>query len=430
MDNEQFPTENSEEMRNEEQNRKLFKRYFAFFFVLFLLVGSFWIGYESGINSQAREEKIKPLGLSIVENKFYTDENKVDFSLFWKVWDLLKEKYVDQNSLDAQKMVYGAIRGMLKATDDPYTSFFDPKETKEFTQDIGGSFEGIGAELGIKDGVLTVIAPLEGSPAQKSGLLSGDKIIKIGEDITSDLTIDEAVDKIRGEKGTEVSLIILHKGEEETKEIKIIRGVIEIKSVELEFKENNIAHLKIIQFGEKTGKEFDAAMSQIIFKNASAIILDLRNNPGGFLDKAVDISSRFVPRGKTVVIEEDAAGKKESMGATGGDRLGNFKTVILINEGSASASEIMAGALRDNLGTKLIGKKSYGKGSVQELVSLPGESSVKITVAKWMTPNGDYIMDKGISPDVEVEMTVEDFKNEKDPQLDKAMEVVKEMLAK
>lgn len=418
----------SEKIDEEEKNHKLFKRYFSFFFTLFLLIGSFWIGYTSGIQKQIPTDQIFPLGKITIENKDPADRAEIDFSLFWKVWDLLEEKHVDKNSLDAQKLVYGAIKGILEATGDPYTSFFNPKETKSFAQDIEGSFEGIGAELGIKDDILTVIAPLDGSPAQKAGLLAGDKILKIDERITSDLTIDQAVELIRGKRGTEVTLIILRKGEEETKEIRITRATIEIKSVEVEFKENNITHLKIIQFGEKTTREFDAAMKEIITRNSPAIILDLRNNPGGFLDKSIDIASRFIPRGKVVVIEEDSTGKKESLYSTGGDRLGGIKTVILINEGSASASEILAGALRDNLGTKLIGKKSYGKGSVQELISLPGESSVKITVAKWLTPNGDYIMDKGITPDIEVELTTDDYKNDKDPQFDKAMEVIREML--
>ena len=419
---------NPEKINEEEKNHRIFKRYFVFFLAIFLLIGSFWIGYTSGIQKQLSENQLYPLGKTSVENKDPARGTEVDFSIFWKVWDLLKEKHVDQKSLDAQKMVYGAIKGMLEATDDPYTSFFDPKEAESFAQDIEGSFEGIGAELGIKDDILTVIAPLDGSPSQRAGLLAGDKILKINGNITSDLTIDKAVELIRGKKGTEVILVILRKGEEETKEIKIIRDTIEIKSVEVEFKENNIAHLKIIQFGEKTTKEFDAAMKEIISRNSPAIILDVRNNPGGFLDKSIEIASRFIPRGKTVVIEEDAAGKRDNLYSIGGDRLGGMKTVILINEGSASASEILAGAMRDNLGTKLIGKKSFGKGSVQELIPLPGGSSVKITVAKWLTPNGDYIMNKGISPDVEVELTAEDFKNEKDPQLDKALEIVREMM--
>lgn len=412
----------------EERNHAIFKRYFLIFAVLFLLVGSFWFGYSKGKDDGTGGVLGYPLSSTAITNKFSQDKAEVDFALFWKVWSLLEEKYVNNKTLNAQDLVYGAIKGMLKATGDPYTNFFDPKETKEFSQDISGSFEGIGAELGIKDAILTVIAPLDESPAQKAGILAGDKILKINDASTTDLAIEQAVDLIRGKKGTEVKLIVLHKGGQETSEIIITRGIIQVKSVKIEFKEGDIAHLKINQFGEKTATEFDAAMNQIISRNSRGIVLDLRNNPGGFLDKSVDIASRFIPKGKVVVIEEDGEGKKESIHTTGGDKLNGIPMVVLLNEGSASASEILAGALRDNLQSKLIGKKSFGKGSVQEFIDLPGKASVKITVAKWLTPNGDYIMEKGINPDVDVELSLEDFKNNKDPQMDKAIEIIKEMI--
>lgn len=410
----------------EKNTQNFFMKYFSFFFILVLLAGSFWLGYNNGKRSESEStlNQTSLIGTTIVLNKFSANKDTIDFALFWKVWDTLKEKYVDQGSLDAQTLVYGAIRGMLKATNDPYTTFFDPKETQEFAEDIGGSFEGIGAELGIKDNILTVIAPLDGSPAQKAGLLSGDKIIKIGDKSTTEITIDSAVDLIRGKKGTEVILTILRTGAKETKDVPIIRDTIEIKSVKLEFRDKDIAYLKINQFGEKTSKEFDVAMNQIILQGSKGIILDLRNNPGGFLASSVEIASRMIPRGKIVVTEEDGAGKKDNLYTTGGDKLSAIPIVVLINEGSASASEILAGALRDGRAVQLIGKKSFGKGSVQELINLPNKASVKITVAKWLTPSGDYIMEKGISPDIEVEFTQVDFEAEKDPQLDKAVETI------
>ncbi|MDZ4385317.1 MAG: S41 family peptidase, partial [Candidatus Moranbacteria bacterium] len=256
----------------------------------------------------------------------------------------------------------------------------------------------------------------------------GDKILQIDGKSTTDVSIDQAVDLIRGKKGSQVKLVILHKGDQETTEISITREMIKVKSVKIEFKENNIAYLKINQFGEKTSDEFDAAMNQIISRGSKGVVLDLRNNPGGFLTSSVEIASRLIPRGKVVVTEEDGAGKKDSLYTGGGDKLSGIPTVVLINEGSASASEILAGALRDNRSIQLIGKKSFGKGSVQELISLPNKSSVKITVAKWLTPNGDYIMEKGISPDIDVDLTVDDFKNDRDPQLDRAMEKIKEIM--
>jgi len=232
------------------------------------------------------------------------------------------------------------------------------------------------------------------------------------------------VDAIRGKKGTEVKLTILRSGEEETLEITVIRDTIEIKSVKLEFKPENIAYLKIIKFGEDTHKEFDTAMKEIISSNARGIVLDLRNNPGGFLDRCQKIASRMIPDKKIVVIEEDYTSARENLYTDGGDRLSSIPTVVLINEGSASASEILAAALRDNQNITLIGKKTFGKGSVQELVNLPQNSSVKITVAKWLTPNGEYIMEKGINPDIEVDLTLDDFENKRDPQLDKALEII------
>lgn len=406
-----------------DQGRKSFYRYLLIFFFIFLLILSFWLGYSRGKNSPIADQSF-PLAQTQIINK-NSPQKTADFSLFWKVWDLLKEKYVNKDSLDAQIMVYGAIKGMVQATGDPYSTFFNPAETKAFSQDLEGSFEGIGAELGIKDDILTVIAPLSGSPAEKAGLRAGDKILKVNDKTTADMTIDAAVDMIRGKKGSEVKLIILRNSEDNVREVSIIRGTISIKSVEVEFKSDNIAYLKITKFGDDTSREFDAATNQIISKNIKGIILDLRNNPGGFLDKSVDVASRTIPKGKLVVTEEDNTGKKDNLYTSGGDKLSSLPMVVLINEGSASAAEILAGALRDDRGIQLIGKKSFGKGSVQELIDLPGKSSVKITVAKWMTPNGDYIMEKGITPNIEVDLTQDDFDNNRDPQLDKALEVIK-----
>jgi len=417
--------------KNLKRNRSLFNKYLVFFVVIFLLAGSFYGGYKIGQkNSPIAEikEKSIPINQAYIDNRLPGSENKIDFSLFWKVWDLVRQKHIAKNSLDAQKMIYGAINGMLKATGDPYSYFFSPEESKSFTQDIEGSFEGIGAELGMKDGILTVVAPLEGSPAQRAGLMAGDKILKIDGKVSADMNIDEAVDIVRGKKGTSVKLTVLRSGEQETREISITRDVIEIKSVKLDFKDNNIAHLRITKFGENTDREFSDATNQIISKGTKGIILDLRNDPGGLLDKAVSIASKILPKGQVVVSEEDSQGNKENLRTTGGDKLGGIPMVVLINEGSASASEILAGALRDNQEMTLIGKKSFGKGSVQELINLPGNSSVKITIAKWLTPKGDYIMEKGITPDVEVDLTADDYINNRDPQLDKAMEVIKEKI--
>jgi carboxyl-terminal processing protease len=408
------------------RNRKVFKKSLTFFFLVAIIFTSYTVGFSRGKNVNPESSKEISLGQAVLENT--SAANRVDFSLFWKAWDTLREKHINRKDLDAQKMVYGAISGMLKATGDPYTSFFNPEENKAFSQDLGGSFEGIGAELGTKDNLLTVVAPLDGSPAQKAGLRAGDKILKIGDKIIADMTIDEAVSLIRGKKGTEVKLTILPNGEKETKEISIIRDTIEVKSIKLEFKNNDIAYVEITKFGENTDREFNTTLKAILAKNTKGIILDLRNNPGGLLDKSVTIASKMIPEGKVVVMEEDSFGKKDTFFTEGGDSLSSIPTVVLINEGSASASEILAGALRDNQNITLIGEKSFGKGTVQELINLPQGSGIKITVAKWLTPNGDYIMEKGINPDIEVKMTADDYKNDKDPQLDKALEVLNEKM--
>ena len=413
--------ENSEKLR---KNRNIFRKGLLFFLIVLFIGFSYTMGLNKGRSESGSKANNTALESAVITNK--DGNNQVDFSLFWKVWNIIKEKHINRNNLDAQKMVYGAISGMLKATGDPYTSFFDPESNKSFTEELGGSFDGIGAELDIKDNVLTVVAPLEGSPAQKAGLRSGDKILKIGDKIISDMTIDEAIALIRGKKGTDVTLTILPNGGSDTKDVTITRDTIEVKTVTLEMKDDGTAYIKLNKFGENTDKEFDDAIRQLLAKKAKRIVLDLRNDPGGLLDKAVLVASRMIPKGKVVLMQEDSYGKRESLYTVGGDELSSIPTVVLINEGSASASEILAGALHDDLGTTLVGAKSFGKGSVQELEDLGGGSSVKVTIAKWLTPNGDYIMEKGINPDVEVKMTNDDYANNKDPQLDKALELVKQ----
>ena len=343
---------------------------------------------------------------------------KADMSLFWETWDLVKEKYVNQ--INDQDLVYGAIKGMVSALKDPYSAFMTPEENKQFEEDMQGSFEGIGAEIGIRDGVLTIIAPLEGMPAEKAGIKAGDKVIKVNDKSTAEMTLNEAVRLIRGPRGTTVSLTILRNGE--AQEIKIVRNQIDIKSVKMEQKENNIIYIDINGFLQDTSQEFTIAAAQVLLLNPKGIILDLRNNPGGYLDQAIEVTGWFVDKGEVVVIEEFGDNKQTEHKAFGNASLKKYPLVVLVNQGSASGSEILAGALRDLRSTKLIGEKTFGKGSVQELENLENKSSLRITIAKWLTPNGYSIHEKGLEPDLAM---IDDPKTEDvDEQLEEAMKIL------
>lgn len=420
-----------EKTTTDNQSKKATRLIFSLFCGAFLVVVSFGIGFELGKKDEAatKLESI-PATEAIFVNKEKGASNVIDFSLFWEVWRLVQEKFVDAEKLDANKLFFGAINGMLRATGDPYTVFFDSEENRKFNEDIAGSFEGIGAEIGIKGGVLTIVAPLKDSPAEKAGLRSGDKILKIGEDNTSDMSIDDAIDKIRGAKGTDVVLTIFHNGDEETREITVTRDTINVKSVNLEFKDDgNIAYVELNRFGADTAIGFRKIANDIVAKKSQGLILDMRNNPGGFLDVSVEVASKLIPKGKTVVIEEDSDGNQKKLPTSGGDVLSGIETVVLINEGSASASEILAGALKDNReNITIVGMKSFGKGSVQELIPLKQGTAVKITVAKWLTPNGKQINDEGIGPDIEVDLTNDDYENDRDPQLEKALDILQEKI--
>ena len=397
------------------------KRFSKVIIIAVLLIASAFFGFYAG--QQEGEKK--------TINQFFSkgageDVSNLDFTLFWETWQTLKEKFIDKTKFDNQKMLYGAISGVVSSLEDPYTVFMNPEESKKFLEDVSGKFEGVGMEIGQKKGQLQIISPLEGTPAQKAGLRAGDKIVKIDDVFANELTVDEAVSKIRGDKGTEVTLTIFREDWNDTKEFKIVRDVIMVPSLKWEIKDNDIAYIRLYQFSEKAGYDFKKASLEILGSPAKKIILDLRNNPGGYLEISKDIASFFLEKGSLVAIE-DFGDKSESKKyiADGNDIFSGFPIVILINQGSASASEILAGALRDDREIKLIGETSFGKGSVQEIKNLNDGSSLKVTVAKWLTPKGQSISDHGLVPDVEVEITDEDYQNDKDPQLDKALEILK-----
>lgn len=407
----------------EKKEKSVLNYYVKLVFLFALLALVFWFGFEKGKKSDGEKS---PAVENLLELKGLKESEKIDLTLYWNVFSKLKEKYVDAEKLTNEDLLYNSIKGMLSATDDPYTVFMDPEENKAFDEDIEGTFEGIGAELGIKQGILTVVSPLKDSPAEKAGLRVGDKILKVNDESTADMSIDDAVSRIRGKDGTEVKLTVYRaESEEKTKEITVTRGVIKVESVTLEMKDNNIAYFNVVRFGDDTAIVFNRLLREVP-RETEGIVVDLRNNPGGYLDVAIDLASLMLPDGKVVVIEEDKEGQKKNFYSRGEDKLSAIKTVVLINEGSASASEILAGALRDNReNVTLVGQKSYGKGSVQELIELSDNTSVKITVARWLTPNGEQINEKGIQPDIEVELTDEDYEQNRDPQLDKALEILK-----
>jgi len=351
-----------------------------------------------------------------------------DISLLWDVWDRIEEKY--SGDIDYQKMIYGAAKGLVEGLGDPYTVFFPPEDSKIFQDDISGSFEGVGMEIGIKKGELTVIAPLEGTPAQKAGLLAGDKIIKVGDTYTKDITVDEAVKLIRGERGTTVTLTVYRDSWNDVKEFQIVRDVIKIPTAKMEVIQGDVAHITIYQFSANLNLEFAKIAGKIVKNNSiKKIVLDLRNNPGGLLYEAQLVAGWFLEKGDLVTVESFGENKEpKNYLATGNELLLPYPVVVLINQGTASGAEILAAALRDNRkGVKLIGEKSFGKGSVQEPINLRGGSLLKVTVAHWLTPKEDMIHGKGLKPDIEVKMTEDDYRQGKDPQLEKAIETLKTM---
>ena len=347
----------------------------------------------------------------------------IDFSLYGQVWSVLSRDFVNKEKLDAQKMFYGSLRGLVSSMDDPYSVFMDPEETEAFVDDMAGTFEGIGAEVALKNNFITIVAPLDGMPAQKAGLKAGDKILSVNGTSTDGLSTDATVRMIRGPKGTKVKLSIMRDGFTAAKTFEITRDVINVKSVKVEFRKDGLAVLRISSFADDTLFLFEDAIKQIQEKKPKGLIFDLRNNPGGYLDTAVAVASEWVSSGR-IVTEKFSDGSLKNYLSNGNGRLENIPTVVLVNGGSASASEIVSGAMLDLKKGTIIGEKTFGKGSVQTIRELPDGSSVKVTVAKWLTPAGNSINDTGITPTVEVKLSVDDFNKNLDPQLKKAVDIL------
>jgi carboxyl-terminal processing protease len=423
----------SEQATTQDQTAKIrfYKRAVLRYVLLFLVVGgiavlSFQMGY-SYRDAHTVPSTGPVVGIANKDN--VAIEEKADFAIFWDTWKAIEDIHVNRKNLDYKKMVSGAVKGLVNSLGDPYSEFFTPEENKLFMEDMQGSFEGVGMEIGIKKGVLTVVAPLKGTPAEKAGLLSGDKIIMIDKKSTSEMSLNEAVAAIRGKKGTEVVLTIFRESDgEEPKEIKVTRDTITVPSFLFEIKETQsgpIAYVHLYQFSQDVGSEMKKIGEEVGRKGITRMILDLRNNPGGYLSASVDVASFFLPEGETVAIEsfgDDNKNTYVSRGIRG--YLQNVSLVILINEGSASASEILAGALSEHKKAITVGKKSFGKGSVQEMYDMRDNAAIKLTVAKWLTPSGRSVSEEGIAPDVVVEITKEDAEAKNDVQLNKALELL------
>ena len=397
---------------------------------LLILILGVVVGYRYG---QAQFETGKVPLSQIIGTQAPEERQNVDFSTFWEVWSYLDQTYLNHEDLDAREMVNGAISGMTAAIGDPYTAYLPPKQNQRSSEDLAGAFYGVGIELGYIDETLAVMAPLSGTPADKAGVQAGDLILHVkddNKDLDEDTTgwsLNEAVEKIRGQKNTHITLTLLRKDDQSDEygqpfEVDITRDEIVVKSVKLEFVEHDgkrVAHLRVFKFGERTPKEFDQAVEQILAQGyqLDGILLDLRNNAGGFFDGAIDLASEFIEDG--VVVSQKGKFTKRDFSAKGKARLANFPLLVLVNRGSASASEIVAGALRDQLDVKLIGENTFGKGTVQDRRVLSNGGGLHITIARWLLPKGDWINETGIPVSVEVK---DDRETEQDEVLLRAIE--------
>ncbi len=352
----------------------------------------------------------------------------VDASTLWRAWRILDDRFVKTSTstepTTTDEKLWGALEGLAKSYGDPYTVFLPPQETEAFTEDISGNFEGVGMEIGIRDDVLIVVSPLKGTPAERAGLQPGDRLLLINDQPTENLSVEKAVKMIRGPHSTLVKFLVGRNGVVEPFTVSVMREVIQIPSMTTTLRSDGIFVMSLYNFSAISPQRFREALREFVESGSIKLILDLRGNPGGFLEASVDMASWFLPLGKPVVIE-DFAGKQENViyRSKGYDvfRGKKISMVILVNQGSASASEILAGALREHGVAKLIGERTFGKGSVQELIDLGKGASLKVTIARWLTPNGISISDGGLTPDIEIKRTATDVKEGKDPELDAAV---------
>lgn len=432
--------------------RKRFSLSFFHLMLVVLIAGG--LGYFVGTNKISAAWKNYTPIVSITQKNPPADQN-LDMGTFYQVLDKINHDYYDKSKINSQKILYGAIAGALQSLGDPFTSFFPPQQNTDFKTQMAGEFSGIGAELGMNaDNRISVMAPLDSSPAEKAGIKSGDLILSVDGVSTNGWTLAQAVDKIRGPKGSVIKLTILHDKEKNPVNVSIVRDTIQVKSVtgwvksfscdgsgNCSEKANctsttggcaSVAYIRLSQFGDKTNDEWTQVVNSLYpkmttAKNFKGIILDLRNNPGGYLQDAVFIASEFIKSG-TIVSQVDGAGQKTDLTVSRTGILLNQPLVVLTNKGSASASEIVSGALRDHGRAKLIGETTFGKGTIQQPIDLANGASVHISVGKWLTPNGTWVDKKGLTPDIKV--AFDQKKSEKSPGLDNQLQVAIQELLK
>jgi len=395
------------------QDRKLI----AFLVCLPAVIVAFFIGtYVGSGNSYNKNSNLNDT------SAISTDQ----FSPYWKAWHILDEKFVTAASTTPEQKIWGSIQGLAASYGDPYTVFFPPVESKAFAEDIAGNFEGVGMEIGIKDKQLQVVSPIKNSPAERAGVKSGDLILKIGDKNTTDMPVDAAVKLIRGAKGTVVKILFLIKGSSKPIERAITRDVIDIPTLETGTKPGGIFTIRLYSFTAQSPDLFRNALREFVLSGKNKLVLDLRGNPGGYLDAAWDMASWFLPVGATVVTEDFGKNGNPNVYRSKGYNVfnKNLRMIILADGGSASAAEILAGALQEQGIAKIVGTKTFGKGSVQQLVPITSNTSLKVTIARWLTPNGHNLSHDGLEPDYKVEVTDKNIQEKDDVQMAKAIELL------
>jgi len=413
--------------------QKKFKKIGLIILSLALLIGIWILGFIQGSNWGWQANLPSPFE-KVINKEAPPTVPASDMSIFWETWQVVLEKYVDRQNLNPEEMIIGATKGLINSLKDPYSEFLTVEQTQELSTELSGEFSGVGMEITKRDGYLVIVSPLPNTPAERAGLKPNDIILTIDDTEAMNLSATEASQLIRGEAGTSVKLTVYRSTWNEAKTIELIRENIFIPSVSWEKLENNLAYLKIYNFNLPVTMDFYKVALEISSAKPKGLIIDLRNNPGGYLDSVVDISGWFLSRGDIILKEDFGNGEvKVFRVSLGQSLLKNIPTVILVNEGTASAAEILAGALRDNRGIQLIGTKTFGKGSVQELIYLKDGSSIKLTISRWLTPNGTIIQDNGLEPDIMVK-NEEDFGAyakidlEKDKQLQRAIETILKLI--